>query len=426
MRAVALFIILAATSCSRPPATPVSRLDLRLEQRLDLPQKVAPASIELKDFVGFIGTSFKVPLLVETSTPDAEVRINSGMYSARQLLDAVVAQLINFEWRDEAGVAHMYEKALAASPGNLLNVRIPHFAFPRDVGEFMFRFRPCISSVIQGYGCVGGVYIGLQLPKLKQGRLPEGQIFDNVVARDILLAALKTNGRFSVLIAFPSNDPNLKSDYPFANWFAESLEQNDPSPIWIQPVEDEQTVPVRSSKGFTAILKMHSEDDHGKNTHLCAAEYTLQIVRPDGSSMKPLKFGYSDDDWDRPLLFRVEGFSPDGHHAFVFISEGSYPEMLETLEYDMKSVTRVNDVFLDQHFTQGLTRECAATLHIVGTSRTGRIVLNSEAKDGCSSAELWELGPNEKKGGRVLPEYPRHLSSTAEITKIEAGVPVQP
>ena len=97
-------------------------------------------------------------------------------------------------------------------------------------------FGPDISSVIEGYGCVGGgIYVGLQLPKLKQGRLPEGQIFHNVVARDILLAALKTNGRFYVLIAFPSNDPNLKSNYPFANWFAESLEQNDPSPIWIQP-----------------------------------------------------------------------------------------------------------------------------------------------------------------------------------------------
>jgi hypothetical protein len=170
MRAVALFIILVATSCSQPPATPVSRLDLPLEQRLDLRQKVASASIELKDFVGFIGTSFKVPLLVETSTPDAQVRINSGTYTARQLLDAVVAKLINFEWRDEGGVAHIYEKVLAAAPGNLLNVRIPHFAFPRDVGEFMYMFRPCISSVIQGYGCGGGAYAGFQLPKLKPQR----------------------------------------------------------------------------------------------------------------------------------------------------------------------------------------------------------------------------------------------------------------
>jgi hypothetical protein len=235
MRAVALFIVLVATSCSQPPATPVSRLDLRLEQRLDLRQRVASASIELKDFVGFIGTSFKVPLLVETSTPDAQVRIYSGTYTARQLLDAVVAKLINFEWRDEGGVAHIYEKVLAAAPGNLLNVRIPHFAFPGDVGEFMYMFRPCISSVIQGYGGVIGATVGFKLPKLTQGRLPEGQIFDNVVARDILLAALKTNGRFYVLIAFRSNDPNLKSKYPFMNWFAESLEQDDPSPMWIQP-----------------------------------------------------------------------------------------------------------------------------------------------------------------------------------------------
>ena len=154
-------------------------------------------------------TSFKVPLLVETSLPDANVRIKEGTYSARQLLDDVAAQVIGVAWKDEEGVAHIYEKQLVSSPGNLLNVRIPHFAFHGEVGEFMYLFRPCISSVIHGYGCQGGVYSGFQLPKLKQGQLPEGQSFENAVARNILLAALQANGRFYVVIAFPNGQPRL-------------------------------------------------------------------------------------------------------------------------------------------------------------------------------------------------------------------------
>jgi len=191
-------------------------------------------------------------------------------------------------------------------------------------------------------------------------------------------------------------------------------------------VLDAQTAAVRSSVGFTAVLKMHSEDDHGKNTHLCAAQYSLQMIRPDGSSIPTFDFGYSDADWARPLVFRVEGFSPDRHRAFVFISEGSYPEALDILEYDMSSGAASKEIFLDQHFTRGLSPECTATLHIVGTSSAGRIVLGTSAKDGCTRAESWELRPNKttgRTGGTVLPEYPTHLSSGTGITKLEAGVP---
>ena len=233
--AFGLLIVLAGLSCSQRPIATISRLDLPFSQRLDLPQKVAPASIRLKEFIGFIGTSFKVPLLVETSVPEATIRIEGGTYSARQLLDDMTRQLSGVEWKDEGGVAHIYGKNLVSSPGNLLNVHIPHFVSPGDVGEFMYLFRPCVSSVIHGYGCQGGAYAGFQLPKLKRGQLPDGRSFDNAVARNILLAALQSNGRFYVLIAFPNDRPKLTSDYPFINWFAESLEQDEPSPMWVQP-----------------------------------------------------------------------------------------------------------------------------------------------------------------------------------------------
>jgi hypothetical protein len=234
MRIVALLIVLAASTMSAQTSTPVARLDLPPEQRLNIPQRVASVPLKLTDFVSFIATSYKVPLLVETPSPVPALETPDGTYTARQLLDLAMGQLPGFEWKDEGGVAHIYQKRLVRSSGNLLNVRIPHFAFPHDVGEFMYFFQPCIQFVIQGYGCEGGAYSGFQLPKLKQGGLPYGQTFTNELARDILLAALKVNGRFYVLIAYEGTEPQLRSQFPFENWFRESLEVAEPSPLWVQ------------------------------------------------------------------------------------------------------------------------------------------------------------------------------------------------
>ena len=60
-----LRIVLAASVVSAQTSTPVSRLDLPLEQRLNVPQRVALVPRRLTDFVSFIATSYKVPLLVE-------------------------------------------------------------------------------------------------------------------------------------------------------------------------------------------------------------------------------------------------------------------------------------------------------------------------------------------------------------------------
>src|ERR1700744_6045484 len=80
-----------------------------------------------------------------------------------------------------------------------------------------------------------------------------------------------------------------------------------------------ETPVMRSSAGFTAVLKVSSEDDHSKNTHLCAADYTLQVNRPDGTALPSFSVLSSDDAWDRPIVFRIEGFTPDGRTVFAFI-----------------------------------------------------------------------------------------------------------
>jgi hypothetical protein len=195
-------------------------------------------------------------------------------------------------------------------------------------------------------------------------------------------------------------------------------------------VRDAQTAPLHSSAGFIAMLTMHSGDDHNKNSHLCEADYSLQISGPHGSVNPPFNFFGGDADWDRPIAFRIDGFSRDGHHVFVVIVDGAYPGSIYTMDYDMSSGFISREVSLDRHFTSRLSSACAATLHIVGSSPKGLMVLGSSAKDGCLRAELWQLRPNKYKGsltgGLALPEYPEQLSSGAEIVPLDPGSHAQP
>jgi hypothetical protein len=189
-------------------------------------------------------------------------------------------------------------------------------------------------------------------------------------------------------------------------------------------VDHLQLAPVRTSANFTAVLAMHSADDHSKETHLCQTEYTLQITRPDGSSMHPFEFGVSDDVWERPLAFRIDGFSEDGHRAFIFLSEGAYPQAVEALEYDMDSGRPLSDVFLSRRFTKSVGRECAATLHIVGTSGTGRMLLRSNTDGGCSHRKLWEL-PADQAAAKVHRESPKAIQPAVVVHKLEQGKSTQ-
>jgi hypothetical protein len=190
--------------------------------------------VKLRDFTGYLGNLFKVPLLVETTSADPDLTIPAGTYSARGLLDEAVRQLPDYEWKDERGVAHLFERQLVSSPGNFLNVKIHLFFVPRNVADFLLFFRQCIYSTIQGYGCEGGAITGLMPRNLDKEPLPYAERFEDVVGRKILLRALEANGRFYVLVAFETAHPKLTSEYPFQNWFTQSLVPAEPNPMWIQ------------------------------------------------------------------------------------------------------------------------------------------------------------------------------------------------
>jgi hypothetical protein len=163
------------------------------------------------------------------------------------------------------------------------------------------------------------------------------------------------------------------------------------------------------------------------------AEYSLEITRPDGSS-KHFKFLAWDDEWDRPLKFRVEGFSNDGSHVLILLIEGNYPQSLQAGDFDLNSGHTVKSVLLDSPFTSRLSRECSATLHIIGTSPEGYIVLGTEAKDGCTRVERWQLHHNKNlhadiaRNGpaKVANNRPARLSPHTTVASLEPGVPVEP
>jgi len=142
--------------------------------------------------------------------------------------------LRGFEWKSEGGVAHLYQTELVRSRGNLLNVQIHSFYFPKNVANLISSLRACMHSTTKGYGCMGGVVTGVSPPGLDKEPLPYLEAFEDVTARTILLRALQANGHFYVLVAYESIRPKVASDFPFLNWFTQSLVPPEPAPMWVQ------------------------------------------------------------------------------------------------------------------------------------------------------------------------------------------------
>jgi hypothetical protein len=199
---------------------------------------------------------------------------------------------------------------------------------------------------------------------------------------------------------------------------------------------DAHTPALRSRTGHEVVLTMHSEDDHSKDTHLCETTYLLHVVHPDGSrSAVPgdsgfLGFWTNDDDWNRPVVFHVDGFSGDGTHVFALISEGGRHPGIDAFDFDMKTGALPKFEGADGHFLHALGAACASTLRVAGLSHTGHIVLETTERDGCARAERWELSANRKVSRSALsgtvPGIPHRLPSGTQIIVLDPGLPSKP
>ncbi len=158
---LALFSIGCSKRATEGQPSPQARLALPLGQRLDTPLNHTSASFRLTDFVSFIATSYKVPVLAEVVAPVPDVQVPVGTHTARQLLDYVVGRLPGYAWDDDDGVANIFQVDLRKAPGNVLNQPTNHFDVPSNVWEFNSKFRSCQWDIAHQQDCGGRVWTKL-------------------------------------------------------------------------------------------------------------------------------------------------------------------------------------------------------------------------------------------------------------------------
>lgn len=159
------------------------------------------------------------------------------------------------------------------------------------------------------------------------------------------------------------------------------------------------TQPVLGPGDASAVLKVSTADDHSKNSHECWAEYKLEFTAAGG---KPLEADVdtSDGDYGRNLTLRLAGFSRDGKHVFGLLSEGG--KYAITLLFDYHAGDAVAQlVDLRMQFAGIAPRGCAQTLSVIGTTRSGAIVMESNSDKACGASRRWMLASDTGKPQRL-------------------------
>ncbi len=157
---------------------------------------------------------------------------------------------------------------------------------------------------------------------------------------------------------------------------------------------DAESRPRTGPGGVVAVLTVHSEDDHSKNSHDCMASYYLRIKFPDGrtTQVPPTGYGFENNDaeWDRRLSVHLDGFSKDGQHIYGVISEGGKYSTVQVFDFK-----REDGPFKDVQVKHGLPRlkaaRCGTSFAVAGTTGAGELVLEPNTADPCRTEHRWVL-----------------------------------
>ena len=149
-----------------------------------------------------------------------------------------------------------------------------------------------------------------------------------------------------------------------------------------------QSKVVRGPAGATAVLKVHSQDDHSKNSHDCMADYSLQISPADSTNTG--RFLSSDGDWGRRLLVHLDGFSRDGKHVFGTISEGGKYSFVNVIDYD-RTAHHVDLISIQQGQMHLRAAKCGTSFAVAGSTNAGAIVLQPNTANRCRGDHHWLL-----------------------------------
>jgi hypothetical protein len=157
-----------------------------------------------------------------------------------------------------------------------------------------------------------------------------------------------------------------------------------------------QTQPVSGPDGIAAVLKVSTEDDHGKNSHLCTATYQLLLISGAGGALHVVDVLSSDDDYNRSLSLRLSGFSQDGKRVLGILSEGGKHPLTTLFDYHT-SDGKVDLIDITEQFAPIMAANCSSTLEVAGTTETGAIVLEPNSANQCGSSR-WLV---DFSGGRT-------------------------
>lgn len=158
-----------------------------------------------------------------------------------------------------------------------------------------------------------------------------------------------------------------------------------------------QTQPPSGPGGVIAVLKLSSDDDHGKNSHLCSADYALVITPAGAGVARAVDLFTSDADWDRTLSLRLDGFAHDGKQVFGILTEsGQYPS---TMLFDYNTADgNIHLIDLKKPFAQLVTARCNTTFEVIGTTETGVIVVEINSAKPYAANGRWLIN---RSGGAV-------------------------
>src|ERR1700737_86849 len=82
-----------------------------------------------------------------------------------------------------------------------------------------------------------------------------------------------------------------------------------------------QTPSASSPNGLVAVLKVSSEDDHSRNSHLCNAQYQLLLSSGAGDEPHVVRLLTSNGPYNRNLFLDLSGFSGNGKRVLGMLSE---------------------------------------------------------------------------------------------------------
>lgn len=184
------------------------------------------------------------------------------------------------------------------------------------------------------------------------------------------------------------------------------------------------TPSLRSTSNYRVTLQLHTEDDHGKETHLCQSDYTLRITHPDGTETSADGFFGNDDAWGRPINFRLAGFSHTGDSALLLVTEGGPYPMHELILYDLQANTwEIAD--LAGALKSKVGAACLADLRVLGTTPAGDAVVAPPSRPGCDPNSRFAVTVADSNTGSPLAEPAKRLPASATILPLDPGTVAQ-